>query len=44
MERGSVRQVEFSSTVEANFVRALFDREHAAEVSVPAAKDELENR
>jgi hypothetical protein len=39
----SVRQVEFSSTVEANPVCAVFDREHTAEVTVPAAKNKLES-
>lgn len=38
----SVRQVELPSAVEADLVRAVFDCEHAAEVSVPAAKDKLE--
>jgi hypothetical protein len=40
----SVRQLEFPSTVEADLVGAAFDREHAAEMSVPAAEYELENR
>jgi len=35
------RQVEFPSTVEANFVCALFDREHTAEMTMPAAKNKL---
>jgi hypothetical protein len=39
----SMRQIEFPSTVEANLVRALFDREHAAEVTMPAAKHKLED-
>ena len=39
-----VRQVEFPSTVEADLVCAVFDGEDAAEVTVPAAKDELKNR
>ena len=41
--RMRVRQVEFPSTVEADLVGAVFDREHAAQVTVPAAKDKLEN-
>jgi hypothetical protein len=39
-----VRQVEFPSTVEADPVGAAFDGEHAAEVTVPAAKDKLKKR
>jgi len=39
-----IRQVEFPSTVEADLIRPVFDREHAAEMTVPAAKDKLENR
>jgi hypothetical protein len=38
-----VRQVEFSPTVEADLVRAAFDREHTAEVTVPAPKNILED-
>ncbi len=38
-----IRQVEFPSTVKADFVRAVFDREHATEVTVPAAKEELKD-
>jgi hypothetical protein len=38
-----MRQIEFASTVEANLVRAVFDREHAAEVTMPAAKNKLED-
>ena len=38
-----VRQVEFLSTVEADPVGAVVNREHTAEVTVPAAKDKLEN-
>jgi len=38
-----VRQIEFPSTVEADAVGAAFDREHTAEVTVPAAKDKLES-
>ena len=39
----SVRQVEFSSTVKAHPVRAVFDREHTAEVTVAASKNKLED-
>ena len=39
----SVRQVEFPSAVEANAVRAVFDREHTAEVAVAASKNKLED-
>jgi len=39
----SVRQVEFPSTVEANLIRAVFDREHTAEVTVAASKNKLED-
>lgn len=39
-----VRQIELLSTVEADPVRPVFDGEHAAEVTVPAPKNELENR
>jgi hypothetical protein len=39
-----VRQVEFSPTVKADPVGAVLDSEHAAEVTVPTAKDELNNR
>jgi hypothetical protein len=35
-------QIEFLSTVEANLVRAVFDREHPAEVTMPATKKKLE--
>ena len=38
-----VGQLEFPSTVEADPVCAVFDREHTAEVTVPAAKGKLEN-
>jgi hypothetical protein len=38
----SVRQVKFTSTVEADLICAAFDREHAAEMMVPAAKDKFE--
>lgn len=38
-----IRQVEFPSTVEADFVRAMFDREHTAEMTMPAAKNKLED-
>ncbi len=37
--RGSTRQIEFPRTVEADFVRAAFDREHAAQVTVAAVKN-----
>jgi hypothetical protein len=37
-----MRQIEFLSTVEANLVRAVFDREHTAEVTVAASKNKLE--
>jgi hypothetical protein len=39
----SVRQVEFSPAVEANLIRAVFDREHAAQVTVSAAENKLEH-
>jgi hypothetical protein len=38
-----VRQVEFPATIEADAVGAMLDREHAAEVTVPATKNKLEN-
>jgi hypothetical protein len=38
-----VGQIEFPATVKANFIRAVFDREHAAEVAVPAAKEKLKD-
>jgi hypothetical protein len=38
-----MRQIEFPATVEANLVRAVFDREHTAEVTMPAAKNKLED-
>jgi len=38
-----MRQVEFRSAVEANFVRAVFDREHPAEMTVTAAENKLED-
>jgi hypothetical protein len=42
---GSLRvgQIEFPSTVEANLIRAMFNRKHTAEVTVPAAKEELKD-
>jgi hypothetical protein len=42
---GSLRvgQVEFSATVEANLIRPVFNREHTAEVTVPAAKEKLKD-
>jgi|HubBroStandDraft_6_1064221.scaffolds.fasta_scaffold99142_3 hypothetical protein len=36
-------QIEFCSTIEADPIGAVFDGEHAAAVTVPAAKDKLEN-
>ena len=41
--RMRVGQLEFPSTVKADPVCAVFDREHTAEVTVPAAKGKLEN-
>jgi hypothetical protein len=38
-----VGQFEFPSAVETDPVCAAFNREHTAEVAVPAAKDKLEN-
>src|SRR5271166_5640646 len=38
-----VRQLEFPSTIEADPVRPVFDREHPTSVTVPAPKDKLEN-
>jgi hypothetical protein len=38
-----MRQIKFPSTVEANLVRAVFYREHTAEVTMPAAKNKLED-
>jgi hypothetical protein len=38
-----IRQVEFLPTVEADLVCAVFDREHATQVPVPAAKEKLKN-
>jgi len=38
-----MRQFEFPSTVEANFVRTMFDREHTAEMTMPAAKNKLKD-
>jgi hypothetical protein len=38
-----MRQIEFPSTVEANLVGAVFDREYTAEVTMPAAKHKLED-
>lgn len=37
-----VGQVEFPSAVEADLVRAVLNREHAAEVTVAASKHKLE--
>jgi len=39
----SIWQIELLPTVEADLVCAVFDREHTAEVTVPAAKGKLEN-
>jgi len=36
-----VRQVEFPPTIEADLVSAVFDREHTAEMTVPAPNEEL---
>src|SRR5580765_2739976 len=41
--RVCTRQIEFPSTVEANLVRAVFDGEHTAEVTVAASKHKVEN-
>jgi hypothetical protein len=41
--RLSVGQIEFPSTVEANLIRAVSNREHTAEVTVPATKEKLED-
>ena len=41
--RVRIWQVEFPSTIEADPIRAMFDGEHATEVTVPAAKEELEH-
>jgi hypothetical protein len=38
----SVWQVELPSAVKADLVGAVFDREHTAEVMMPATKDKLE--
>jgi hypothetical protein len=37
------RQVEFPATIEADSVRTMLDREHAAEVTVPATKYKLKD-
>lgn len=39
----SIRQVELPPAVEANPVCAVFNREHAAQVTVPAPKNKLED-
>jgi hypothetical protein len=39
----SIRQVEFPAAVEANLVRAMFDREHTTEMTVPTAENKLEH-
>ena len=36
-------QIELLPTVEADLVCAVFDREHAAEVPVPATKEKVNN-
>ena len=41
--RVSIWQIELLPTVEADLVCAVFDREHATHVPVPAAKEELNN-
>lgn len=38
----SAGQVEFSSAVEADFVRTMLNGEHTANMMMPAAKEELE--
>jgi hypothetical protein len=38
-----VRQIEFASTIEADFICAVFDRKDTAEMTMPAAEDELDN-
>jgi len=38
-----IRQVELLTAIEAHRVRALFDREHAADVAVPTAKHKLDD-
>jgi hypothetical protein len=43
MGRMRVWQVEFPPTVEAHPVRTLFDREDAAQVTMPAANHKLDN-
>jgi hypothetical protein len=42
--RKRVGQLEFVSTVEADLICAVLDGEHATHVTVPAAKNKLENR
>ena len=39
----SIWQIELLPTVEADLVCAVFDREHAAQVPVPATKEEVNN-
>jgi hypothetical protein len=39
----SIWQIELLPTVEADLVCAVFDREHAAQVPVPAAKEKVNN-
>src|SRR5579864_4452890 len=38
-----MRQIEFLSAVEADLICAAFDREHTAEVAVPATENKLEH-
>ena len=38
-----VRQIELAPAIEADLVRSLFDREHAAEVTVATAKKPITN-
>ena len=38
-----MRQIEFPSTIEANFVCAVFDREYPADMTVAATENKLED-
>jgi hypothetical protein len=38
-----VGQVEFPSTVKADLIRAVFNREHTTEMAVPAAEEKLKD-
>ncbi len=38
-----MRQIEFPSAVEADLIRAVFDREYPADMTVAAAKNKLED-